>query len=115
MTNNEPAPVGVTIVGGSLVNEVAGQSHIVRNLTAKRYSIEIPAGANETIPYSFTTEMHPQNLRLELITVLKDSKNALYTVPVYNETVSIVEAPTNFLDPQMYVPRGPTVMRKRLG
>lgn len=105
MTNNEPAPVGVVLVGGSLAKEVAGQSQLVHNLTAQRYSIEIPAGANETIPYSFTTEMHPQSLRLELVTVLKGANSALYTLPVYNETVSIVEAPTNFLDPQMYVAR----------
>ncbi|CAG5182846.1 uncharacterized protein ALTATR162_LOCUS10364 [Alternaria atra] len=101
VVNNEPTPVGVTIVGGSLIQEVAGQSQILRNLTRQRYSIQIPAGANETIPYSFTTEMHPQNLRLQLVTVLKDSKNNLITVPVYNETVSIVEAPTSFFDPQI--------------
>jgi hypothetical protein len=28
----------------------------------------------------------------------------LITVPVYNETVTVVEAPTSFFDPQMYVP-----------
>ncbi|KAI4652388.1 hypothetical protein J4E93_002590 [Alternaria ventricosa] len=101
VVNNEPTPVGVTIVGGSLIQEIKGESQILRNLTRQRYSIQIPAGANETIPYSFTTEMHPQNLRLQLVTVLKDSKNNLITVPVYNETVSIVEAPTSFFDPQI--------------
>lgn len=103
LVNNEPTPVGVTIVGGSLLNEVAGQSQIVRNLTAQRYSIEIPAGGNETVPYSFTTDMHPQDLRLNLITILKNN-NALFTMSVYNETISIVEAPTSLLDPQMYAP-----------
>ncbi|KAJ4362360.1 Increased recombination centers protein 22 [Neocucurbitaria cava] len=101
ITNDEPTPVGVTIVGGSLIQEVAGQSQIVRNLTAQRYSIEIPAGAEETVPYTFSTELHPQDLRLQLVTVLKDAKGAFYTVPVYNETVSIVEAPTSFFDPQI--------------
>ena len=101
VTNNEPTPVGVTIVGGSLIQEVNGQSQIVKNLTAHKYSIQIPAGAEETVPYTFTTELHPQNLRLQLVTVLRDSKNALYTVPIYNETVTVVEAPTSFFDPQM--------------
>ncbi|KAH6875818.1 hypothetical protein J4E91_002078 [Alternaria rosae] len=101
VVNNEPTPIGVTIVGGSLIQEIKGESQILRNLTRQRYSIQIPAGANETVPYSFTTEMHPQNLRLQLVTVLKDSKNNLITVPVYNETVSIVEAPTSFFDPQI--------------
>ncbi|KAI8932098.1 hypothetical protein NX059_010983 [Plenodomus lindquistii] len=101
ISNNEAAPIDVSIVGGSLIHEAAGQSQIVRNLTAQKYSISIPAGAQETVPYTFSTELHPQDLRLQLITVLKDSKNALYTVPVYNETVSIVEAPTSFFDPQI--------------
>lgn len=76
----------------------------MRNLTAQKYSIEIPAGQEETIPYTFTQELHPRELRLQLVTVLRDSKNNFYTVPVYNETVTIVERPTSILDPQMYVP-----------
>ncbi|EMD87952.1 hypothetical protein COCC4DRAFT_173291 [Bipolaris maydis ATCC 48331] len=101
VTNNEPTPIGVSVVGGSLVSEVAGKSQIVRNLTSKRYSIEIPAGAEETVPYSFTLDMHPQNLRLELITVLKGANNTVFTIPAYNETVSVVEAPNSFFDPQI--------------
>lgn len=101
INNNEPTPIGVSIVGGSLIEEQAGESRIVRNLTAQKYSIEIPAGAEETVPYTFTTELHPRDLRLQLVTVLKDSKNNFVTVPIYNETVSIVEAATSFFDPQM--------------
>lgn len=101
INNGEPTPVGVSVVGGSLLKEQAGESYVVRNLTAQKYSIEIPAGAEETVPYTFTTELHPQDLRLQLVAVLKDSKNNFYTVPVYNETVSIVEAATSFFDPQM--------------
>jgi hypothetical protein len=104
ISNNEPLPIGVSIVGGSLSLEQAGESRIIRNLTAQKYKLEIPAGTNETIPYTFTTELHPQDLRLQLVAVLKDSKNALYTVPVYNETVTVVEAATSFFDPQMCVP-----------
>lgn len=101
ISNKEPTPIGVSIVGGSLIKQVAGQDQIVRNLTAQKYSLSIPAGTQETLPYFFSTELHPQDLRLQLMTVLKDSNNALFTVPVYNETVSIVEAPTSFFDPQM--------------
>jgi hypothetical protein len=113
ISNNEPTPIGVTIVGGSLLEEQNGESRVVRNLTAQKYSIEIPAGAEETVPYTFTTELHPQNLRLQLVAVLKDNKNTLITVPVYNETVSVVEAATSFFDPQMYV-LTPTLCCKRL-
>jgi hypothetical protein len=93
----------VSIVGGSLSLEQAGESRVIRNLTAQKYSIEIPAGAEETVPYTFTTDLHPQDLRLQLVAVLKDHKNSFYDVPVYNETVTVVEAATSFFDPQMYV------------
>ncbi|KAF1357434.1 hypothetical protein EJ07DRAFT_128876 [Lizonia empirigonia] len=101
ISNNEPKPIGVSIVGGSLLQEANGQAQVVRNLTAQKYSIEIPAGAEETVPYTFTTELHPQDLRLQLIAVLKNSENAVFTVAAYNETVSIVERPTSILDPQI--------------
>jgi hypothetical protein len=107
VSNKEPTPIGVSLVGGSLSLEQAGESRIIRNLTAQKYSIEIPAGAEETIPYTFTTDQHPQDLRLQLVAVLKDQKNNFITVPVYNETVTVVEAATSFFDPQMYVLTSP--------
>ncbi|KAF2797371.1 hypothetical protein K505DRAFT_334391 [Melanomma pulvis-pyrius CBS 109.77] len=100
-TNDEPEPVGVTIIGGSLLQDAAPTAQVIRNLTAAKYSIEIPAGTEQTVPYSFSTEMHPQDVRLQLLAVLKDHKGAFHTVSVYNETVSVVEAPTNIFDPQI--------------
>jgi hypothetical protein len=108
ITNNEPQPIGVSIVGGSLMQDASSNAQILRNLTAQKLNIEIPAGAEQTVPYSFSTEMHPQDVRLHLIAVLKDHKGAFFTVSVYNETVTVVEAPTSIFDPQMYVfPFGP--------
>ena len=101
--NDEPEAVVLSIVGGTLLKDTPTEPQVLRNLTAQRYSLEIPAGEEQTATYSFTTEMHPQDLRLQLIAVLQDSKNAFYTVAIYNETVSIVEAPTSLFDPQMYV------------
>jgi hypothetical protein len=103
ITNEEPEPISVAIIGGSLSQDAGDQLHVLRNLTAQRYSIEIPAGEAETVTYTFSTEMHPQDVRLNLVAVLKDNKDAFYTVSVYNETVTVVEAPTSFFDPQMYV------------
>ncbi|KAF2011567.1 hypothetical protein BU24DRAFT_443844 [Aaosphaeria arxii CBS 175.79] len=100
-SNDEPEPISVAIVGGSLLQDGTPEPQILRNLTATRYQVEIPAGESETVTYSFSTEMHPQNVRLQLMAVLKDSKNSFYTVPAYNETVSVVEAPTSFFDPQI--------------
>ena len=104
ITNEEPEPVGVAIIGGSLLQNTGADPQVIRNLTAQPYEIVIPAGESESVTYTFTTEMHPQDVRLQLVTVLRDSKDAFYTVSVYNETVSVVEAPTSIFDPQMYVP-----------
>lgn len=76
-------------------------SRIVRNLTTTRYNVEIPAGQKESLSYSFATELHPQDLRLNLAAVLSDSAGAFYTIQAFNETVSIVEPDTSFFDPQM--------------
>lgn len=104
--NQEPEAVQVLIVGGSLTTpvDVPGAPEvpvILRNLTAQRYGVSIPAGERESLTYSFATEMHPQDLRLNLAAVLQSSAGQIYTQQVYNETVSIVEAPISFFDPQM--------------
>ncbi|KAJ4356647.1 Increased recombination centers protein 22 [Didymosphaeria variabile] len=99
--NQEPEAVTVQIVGGSLIKDAGDQTHILRNLTGQRYGLEIPAGEEQTLTYSFATEMHPQDVRLQLVAVLQDKKSAFYTISVYNETVSIVEAPTSIFDPQI--------------
>jgi len=76
---------------------------VIRNLTAQRYGVAVPAGQSETLTYSFATELHPQDLRLSLAAVIQDTKGNVFTKMVYNETVSVVEAPVSFFDPQMYV------------
>jgi hypothetical protein len=64
--------------------------------------VHIPAGEKETLTYSFATEMHPQDLRLTLAAILQNSEGNVFTKVVYNETVSVVEAPMSIFDPQMY-------------
>jgi Translocon-associated protein (TRAP), alpha subunit len=101
--NEETQPVTVNFIGGSLWTpdfDPQG-SRIVRNLTISRYNVEIPAGEKQSLVYNFATELHPQELRLNLATVLSDSNGAYYTIPAFNETVSIVEQDTSIFDPQM--------------
>jgi hypothetical protein len=100
--NEEPTPVTVSLVGGTLLQDAGADSHIVRNLTGQKYGLEIPGGENQTVTYTFTTDMHPQDLRLQLVAVLQDSKQAFFTVSAFNETVTVVEAPIRVFDPQMY-------------
>lgn len=65
--------------------------------------MEIPAGQSESISYNFATELQPQDLKLNLAAVVTDSEGTPYTLPAFNETVSIVEPDTSIFDPQMYI------------
>ncbi|KAK5000087.1 Increased recombination centers protein 22 [Elasticomyces elasticus] len=104
-SNQEPEPVNVAFIGGSLWSSSAPGSpsppQIVRNLTATKYGVEIPAGQSESLTYSFATELQPQDLQLNIAAVLQDHAGAFYTMQVFNETVSVVEAPTSIFDPQI--------------
>lgn len=97
--NEEEEPVTIQFIGGSLLDPNTGKN--VRNLTVSKYNIHIGAASSASLTYSFQTEMHPQDLRLSLAAVVRDSKDAFYTLQAYNETVSVVEAPTSIFDPQM--------------
>ncbi|KAL1987003.1 hypothetical protein VTN96DRAFT_5159 [Rasamsonia emersonii] len=99
-SNEEDSPVTVNFVGGSLWTPEEN-SRIVRNLTTTRYGVEIPAGQKETLPYSFATEMHPQDLRLSLVSVISNSEGQFFTLPAFNGTVSVVEPETSIFDPQI--------------
>lgn len=106
VVNNEPDAVNVVLVGGSLSTPpgVPGAPQppvIVRNLTNTRYGVRIPSGEKESLPYSFALDMHPQDLQLNLAAVLENAAGTFFTAPVYNETVSVVEAPSSIFDPQM--------------
>lgn len=103
VANNEPRPVTVSFIGGSLWTESRPRQppQIVRNLTTTSYGVTIPAGEKESLTYSFVTDFHPQDLRLNLATVLTDGEGRYFTMQVFNETVTVVEAPTSIFDPQM--------------
>lgn len=105
ITNDEPEPVTVVFIGGSLwASDLSAKGpQILRNLTTTRYNVEIPAGIKESISYSFTTELLPQDLKLNLAAVITDIEGTAYTLQAFNETVSIVEPDTSIFDPQMLV------------
>lgn len=106
VSNHETQPITVALIGGSLITPVGvpgapDPPQVVRNLTAARVGVQIPAGEAETVPYSFATELHPQDLTLNLVALLQNSEGAVFTKQVFNETVSVVEAPMSIFDPQM--------------
>lgn len=105
--NDEDEPVRVAVIGGALstLQPLAEGAHpstgIVRNLTATRYETEVPAGEKLTLPFTFKVDLHPQDLRLQLVAVVSSTAGAIYQVQAFNETVSVVEAATSIFDPQM--------------
>ena len=100
--NNEPEPVRVVFVGGSLWSNAYAQGpQLLRNLTTTRFDVEIAAGESDSLSYNFATELLPQELNLNLATVITDSAGQPYTVMAFNETVSVVEPDTSIFDPQM--------------
>ncbi|KAI8960101.1 hypothetical protein F5Y11DRAFT_331040 [Daldinia sp. FL1419] len=107
ITNNEDEPILVAFVGGQLLNnkaltpEDSPMASVVRNLTTVRYEATIPAGEKQSLPYSFVLDMLPQDVRLQLVAVVTNSANQIFQVGVYDQTVSIVEAPTSIFDPQI--------------
>ncbi|KAL2011215.1 hypothetical protein VTN00DRAFT_3933 [Thermoascus crustaceus] len=99
-SNEESAPITVNFIGGSLWT-LNDESKIIRNLTTSRYNVEIPAGETQDLSYSFVTDLHPQDLRLNLATVVSDSEGKFFTIHAFNRTVSVVEPDTSIFDPQI--------------
>ncbi|GAM90610.1 hypothetical protein ANO11243_086550 [Dothideomycetidae sp. 11243] len=103
--NEEPEPVELVVVGGALLTPegvpgAPSPPQILRNLTATRYGSSVPGGESESFTYTFANEMHPQDLTLRLSAVVQ-SGNVMYTYNFFNQTVSVVEAPTSIFDPQI--------------
>ncbi|KAL0944128.1 signal sequence receptor alpha chain [Colletotrichum truncatum] len=106
-TNHEDAPIQIAMVGGVLssTKELAEDAHpsdsIIRNLTAARYDLTVEAGDKKAVPYSFALDMQPQDVLLQLVAVVSNSKGAVFQVQAYNSTAAIVEPPTSIFDPQI--------------
>lgn len=62
--------------------------------------MEVPAGTNQSLTYNFAQELYPQDLRLVLGAVVDKGKDT-FQVAIFNSTVTVVEAPVSFFDPQM--------------
>lgn len=101
-SNEEPDSVVVQFVGGALWTpdfDPQG-SRIVRNLTTKQYAVEVAPGEKQSLPFNFQTNMHPQELRLNLAAVVSQG-NSFHTLQAFNGTVAVVEPDTSLFDPQM--------------
>ena len=109
VTNKEDGPISVAFMTGVLATtkelpaDAPAYQGIVRNLTAVQYNLPVEAGETKSIPYSFALDMQPQDVRLSLVAVITNAKGKLFQIAAHDGTAAIVEAPTSFFDPQMYV------------
>ncbi|KAI9889830.1 MAG: hypothetical protein M1814_004932 [Vezdaea aestivalis] len=103
VNNHEKESINVQMIGGALWTPdlISGPTQLVRNLSTQKFNVDIAAGEQKILTYSFATELHPQDLRLNLVAVLKDSAGTMYTAQAFNETVAIVEPDTSIFDPQI--------------
>ncbi|KAK2590923.1 hypothetical protein QQS21_011384 [Conoideocrella luteorostrata] len=107
ITNNEDAPIQIAFLAGLLATTkevpegTPTYQTIIRNLTAVQYNHAIEAGETKSFPYSFSLDMQPQDVRLQLAAVITNAKGHLHQVQAHNGLATVVEAPTSFLDPQI--------------
>ncbi|KZZ97853.1 hypothetical protein AAP_00114 [Ascosphaera apis ARSEF 7405] len=99
ITNYESEAINVNIIAGELFDVKTGES--VRNLTMAKYQTQIPAGQEQLISYPIELDMHPADLALSLTAFVLTAEKVIYTLPVFQDVVSIVEPPTSIFDPQI--------------
>ncbi|RUS27276.1 translocon-associated protein, alpha subunit [Jimgerdemannia flammicorona] len=99
-SNKDTVSYTVSILSGVLVNP-NNFTQIVRNLTALRYDTPIGTGETVDIPFSFHSEIAPQDLGLVVLVDFLDTNGNSHRAVGFNSTVTIVDPPTSIFDLQL--------------
>ncbi|KAJ8652148.1 hypothetical protein O0I10_012206 [Lichtheimia ornata] len=99
VTNKEDVDYSVLAVSAK-VSHPDNPDKILRNLTALRYDLNIPAEGTVEIPYAFYSEFAPGELALTVfVDVLGGEK--IVRVTGYDGLITITDPETSWLDPQL--------------
>lgn len=98
-------------IAGAFLNphKLDGQrGRVLRNMTTLALKKPRPVRAVGGQPlhqaFDFYSEFKPQPLDVEFRLTVRDAQTSrAYTLPVYRGQITVVEPPTNWLDPQVYV------------
>ncbi|ODA78343.1 hypothetical protein RJ55_05724 [Drechmeria coniospora] len=107
ITNNEEEAINIAYVTGALSKpkqpllDTPFYENIVRNLSTMQYRLSVMPGETKQITYSFSLDMQPQDLLLTVAAVVTNSDGKAFQLDAHQGPVSVVEAPTSFLDPQI--------------
>jgi len=118
--NHEEGPVLVSFLGGRLATTqplpegAPPAAGILRNLTAVKYDTKIAAGDKRALTFNFVLDMNPQDVQLEIYAVVSNAEQQVFQVQAHSGVAGIVEAPTSFLDPQMYACVAPSLSPRAL-
>jgi hypothetical protein len=99
LTNHEPRALQIDSVGGRLWDVKKDVS--IRNLTTLKVGMSLPPKKQLEVVYSLTNDLTPRDLLLNLGVAVTTADGEVFTVTAFNGTVTVVEAPSSLLDPQL--------------
>lgn len=97
--NYETEAVTIEFIGGTLW-DLAGHKQVV-NLTQQRIGAQIQPQTETSFLYPIRPWLKEQDLLLNVGAILLTPGGVLAQLPAFNQTVSIVERPTGFFEPDM--------------
>ena len=74
----------------------------IKNTTTAKYNVPLVAGANFSAPYTLNSEFRPSELGLTVwVNLAEQGTTEIAHITALNQTVSVVEQPSSWLDPSL--------------
>ncbi|GFZ43956.1 hypothetical protein JCM24511_01676 [Saitozyma sp. JCM 24511] len=92
-----------TLVSASAsYHDVNNHWALVKNASTLRYGVPLVSGSNFSAPFQVYSEFRPQDIGLTVwVNLAEPGSTALHSITALNQTVSVVEPASSWLDPQL--------------